>query len=193
MSKYWISALITVVVIIGGIFYLISSRSYPVAVVNFSSIGYASFKKDTAAATRYYAKALETYNKGQANLVNAPDVRREIEKAVLDRLIENNLIDKELRKIMKSSDIENIINNKIEQATAGVDISKEVETLYGLTIADFKENVLKPQARRDALEGRFILENKNMSDWLKEARTKARVLILIPNFSWNGEEVIVKK
>ncbi len=193
MNRKWIIFLIILIVIIAGIFYLISSRSYPVAVVNFSSIGYASFKKDTAAATQYYAKALETYNKGQANLVNAPDVQMEIEKAVLDRLIENSLIDKELRKIMKSSDIENIINNKIGQATEGVDISKEVETLYGLSIADFKENVLKPQARQDALEGRFILENKNMSDWLKEARSKAQVWILIPNFSWNGEEVVVKK
>lgn len=193
MNRKWIIFLIILVALIAGIFYLISSRSYPVAVVNFSSIGYASFKKDTAAATQYYAKALETYNKGQANLVNTPDVQMEIERAVLDRLIENSLIDKELRKIMKSSDIENIINNKIGQATEGVDISKEVETLYGLTIADFKENVLKPQARQDALEGRFILENKNMSDWLKEARSKAQVWILIPNFSWNGEEVVVKK
>lgn len=193
MNKKLIIFLSLVIVVIGGIFYLIASRSYPAALVNFSPVGYADFKKDTAAATQYYAKALETYNRGQATLVNAPDVKMEIERAVLDRLIENSLIEKELRKIMKSGDIENIINNKIEQAMSGVDVSKEVEALYGLSLTDFKENVLKPQARQDALEGRFILDNKNFSDWLKEARSKAQVLILIPNFSWNGEEVVVKK
>ncbi len=193
MSKRWIIILIILAAVIGGIFYLISSRSYPAVLVNFDFIGYAVFEKDTAAATHYYEKALETYNKQQADLLTSSEVKTEIERAVLDRLIESSLMEKELKKRMKNSDIETIVNNKIEQVTKGVDISKEVEALYGLSFADFKEYVLKPQARQEALEGRFILENKNFADWLKEARGKAQVVILLPNFSWNGVEVVVKK
>jgi len=36
------------------------------------------------------------------------------------------------------------------------------------------------------------LENKNFDDWLKNAKKQAKVVILLPGFSWNGEGVVTK-
>ena len=82
------------------------------------------------------------------------------------------------------------VDNKVQEVLKGKDVGKEIETLYGLSLDEFKERVLRPQAEREILVGRFFLENKSFDDWLKES--KAKIIILMPGLEWNGEKVVIK-
>ena len=183
-------------IFIAGIGYLIIARSYPITFVNWQPISLWSFKKDSATAIYYYQKALETYNKNQAGIIESSDVRQEIERAVLDKLIENALIHQELRKRLKSNELEKMVENKVEEIVKGKDIKEEVKTLYALSLNEFKERILKPQAEQEILAGRLLLENSlpaaGLDEWLKEAKPKAKVIILLPNFEWKDGQVIIK-
>ncbi len=184
------SVIVTVIVIV------IVVQSYPIALVNWQLISFQTFKKDSAAAIYYYKKAIETYSKNDIAVINSLEVKQEIERAVLDKLIENVLIHQELRKRLKNNELERMVENKIEETTKGKDIEKEVKTLYALSFDEFKERILKPQAEQEILASRLLLENNlpagGFDDWLKETKSKAKVIILLPNFEWKDGQVMMK-
>ena len=187
-KKKFIILILFVIVIVVVIF--ISTQSYPVAFVNWRPITLKSFKKDSSVAVHYYRKMLETYDRNQTPVLNSPEIQWEIERAVLEQLIKNSLIRQELKRQIKSGELAKIIDNKIQEALKGKDVGKEIETLYGLSLDEFKEIVLRPQIEKEILTGRFFLENKSFDDWLKES--KAKIIILMPGFEWNGEKVVIK-
>ena len=182
-----ISSVIVIVIVI-----IIVAQSYPIAFVNWQLISFQTFKKDSATAIYYYQKTLETYNKNDLAVIHSSEVKREIERAVLDKLIENILIHQELRKRLKNNELERMAENKIEEIIKGKDIEKKVKILYGLSLDEFKERILKPQARQEILASRLLLENKNFDEWLKDVKKQAKVDILLPGFEWNGEGVATK-
>lgn len=182
-----ISSVIVIVIVI-----VIMTQSCPIAFVNWRPIIFSSFKKDVSVAGNYYRKVLETYDKNQAAVMNSKEVKQEIERATLDKLVENILIERELKKRLKNNELEKMVNDKIGKAIKGKDIKKEVETLYGISLDEFKKRFLKPQAKREIFESRLTLENKNINDWLKEAKSKVKVIIFLPGFGWDGEGVIIK-
>ena len=182
-----ISSVIVIVIVI-----IIVAQSYPIAFVNWQLISFQTFKKDSATAIYYYQKTLETYNKNDLAVIHSSEVKQEIERAVLDKLIENILIHQELRKRLKNNELERMAENKIEEIIKGKDIEKKVKILYGLSLDEFKERILKPQARQEILASRLLLENKNFDEWLKDVKKQAKVDILLPGFEWNGEGVATK-
>ncbi len=191
MSKRRLFSLI-LVGIIGIISFLIITQSYPVALVNWRPISFQTFKKNSAAALYYYQKVSETYNLNNAVIIDSLGVKQEVERAVLDKLIENILIHQELKERFKNNEMKRMVENKIEEAIKGKNIEKEVKILYDLSLDEFKERLLKPQAEQEILAGRLLLENKNFDDWLKETKLKAKVIILLPNFEWKDGRVIIK-
>lgn len=199
MNKNKIIILILSVIIIVTVIVIIF-QFYPIVLVNWRPIIFSSFKKDVSGAGNYYRKALETYDKNQAAVMNSKEVNQEIERAVLDKLIEDNLIQRELEKRLKNNELEKMVNDKIEEAIRDKDIEKEVKALYGFSVDEFKERFLKPQARREIFEARFLLENFSTEsefvsggdNWLKEAKLKSKVIIFLPGFEWSGKGVILK-
>ncbi len=188
-----IGALI-VIVIIG----LVLTGFYPIAFVGIKPITWHNFKENSAAAYHYYKMTLQTYGGSQEDL-NKPENIQEINRAVLDKLIENEIIFKSLNSIPKANEI---VRNKIEQALKQAinpkdNIKEAVNTLYGLTVDEFTKLVLVPQARKEVLEGRLFLENSSNSngfdEWLKKAKKDVKVLILLNDFKWDGEKVVLKK
>jgi len=188
MNKKKFIILISFVIVIVIVIF-ISTQSYPVAFVNWRPITLKSFSKDFSVAVHYYQKMLETYDRNQTVVLDSSEIQREIERAVLEQLIKNSLIRQELKKQIKSGELEKMIDNKIQETLKDKDIQKEVETLYGLSLPEFKEMVLRPQIEKEILTGRFFLENKNFDDWLKES--KAKIIILMPGFEWKNSQVII--
>ncbi len=189
--KKKILLLITGLLII-GVIYIIISQSYPVVSVNWHLVSAKSFNNDFNTAIFYYQKAAETYNKSQATAIDSPQARQEIERAVLDKSVENILIINELEKRLKNSEIDQMVQNKINEVFNGQDIAKQVATIYNLSLNEFKERVLTPEALLEILQARFALENQNFDDWLKSAKKQAKVIILIPGFGWNGQGTVTK-
>ncbi len=194
MVKFWIFILTIAALIIGGI-YLILSRSYPAAIVNYQIIAVRDFYADYRASMTYYKNALDVYNEKDFAALESGEVKLEIQRAVLESLIEDILIDKELKSQIGFVELKKIVNRKIEESVGGQKIQEAVETLYGLSFEEFRERVLVPQAKREILEGRLFLQNPPVApdEFLRKLKSKARVLIFLPDFEWNGKEVIIKK
>jgi len=191
MTKRWFTMLI-LIGIAGGVGYLILSRSYPVVLVNGQTISAGDFRQYYSGAYKYYQNMLELYTKDTA-VLNAEETKKEIERAILGRLIEDKLIDEELNKIMSAADLDRIVEEKISKIDINNEkLNKGVGILYGFSVDEFKKRVLVPQAKGDILKDRIFLENGNFDEKLKELKRNAKVTILIPGFSWTGEDIAVK-
>lgn len=197
MSKKWIVVLAVCAVSAAGIWYLVSAGDYPALIVNSEPISYSEVSADLASVMHYYTAISNQGNNGGSADISAS--KPEIEKAVLDKLVEDVLVSQELSHRFNQSDIQNMVQAKISEALKGVNIEKGVQALYGLSLDDFRSELLEPQAKEEILQGRMILESHTSSsdggfaDWLNQERSNARVFILIPSFSWNGQQVIISK
>lgn len=183
--------IIALILTIGIGAYIIISHSYPVVLVGSQLISAGDFREHYSGAYKYYRNILELYAKDAA-VLNADETKKEIERAVLDGLIEDVLIDEELKKIMSAADLGRMVEEKISKIENGEKISKEASVLYGFSADDFKKRVVIPQAKSDILGNRIFLENGNFEEKLKELKRNAKVVILIPGFSWIGEGVVLR-
>ena len=183
--------IILIILIIGIICWLIFSGNYPVVIINWRIITMKNFNEDFTASLNYYEKTQKVYG-GDSQLLRSEEVKNEIKRALLTSLIEDVLIDGELRKEVKSADLERMVNNKIDNIKQDENTKKAAEILYGFSYEIFEEKVLAPMAKKEILGGRLYLNSKNIDDYLKEVRKKAKIIILLPGFDWNGKEVIIR-
>lgn len=175
---------------VGG--WLIFSGNYPVVMIDWKIITMKNFNEAYAASLNYYEQTQKVYG-GDSQLLQSEEVKNEIKKALLTSLIEDVLIDKELKKEIKSDDLKRLVNDKIGNIKRGENAEKAAEILYGFSYDIFKEKVLEPMTKREILEGRLYLNNKDAEEYLKEIKAKAKIIILLPGFNWSGKEVIIKK
>lgn len=188
-AKNTIFFLLTAAIVIGVVYFVVT-KSYAAAFVNFNAISVESFENDFEAAFVYYEKALKTYNQGDAAVIESEEVKKEIQRAVLEKLIGNSIVHRELLARMSKKELESVIENKIGKIEEkSREIEEGIKNLYGFSLEDFKSRVLTPMAEQEILEGRLFLENKNFDEWLKEEKVKARVIILISGFKWEDGQV----
>ena len=185
-NHYFIILLSILFLGLGG-YYLVHFGYYPVAFVNSKMILARSMNNDFVAAYQYYGNVLGA----QGTDVKSEGFKRELHRQLLNRAIDNILIGGGLETIV-GNDLAQLVENKLSAPNLkSKELADSVESLYGLSLPEFRELVLVPQAEREILEGRLTLQKKELSDWLTEARGLARVWILLPNLSWNGKEVVV--
>lgn len=185
-NKYFIILLSILFLGLGG-YYLVHFGYYPVVFVNAKMILARSLHSDFVAAYQYYGNVLGA----QGTDVKSEGFKRELHRQLLNRAIDNILIDGGLKTIV-GNDLAQLVEKKLSAPNlSSPELAESVQSLYGLTLPEFRDLVLVPQAEREILEGRLTLEKKEISTWLSEARGLARVLILLPNLSWNGKEVII--
>ena len=177
-QKQIIILIITIIIVI--VAYLILSGFYPVALVNFNSISAHEWEANLTAAYAYYQK---TSNNSLSNAA-----QKKIQRVILCKLIREEIIHQELTNRVKNSELAAIIDNKVKNFTADSQTPELVKNFYGLSMERF-DKLLIPVAEEEILGGRLFIENKNLSEWLKENRKKARLIILLPDFSWDGEKV----
>jgi hypothetical protein len=156
-------------------YYVIRLGHYPLAIVNGDIVSASHFNEEFAAAYRYYSLSL----RGEKNVdLRGREFVREIRRATLNDLLEKALISQELESRV-GGELSRLVESKL--AAQKIDrrsIEESAKVLYGLTLADFTQLVLVPQAEREILEGRLFLENKksrfagNFSGSVKRNRQK---------------------
>lgn len=169
-----------IAIVIVAIAYLILSGFYPIALVNFNSIPAYKWEANLTAAYTYYQK---TSNNSLTN-----KTQREIQRVILDKLIKEQIVHQELKNMVKNSKLSAIIDNKIKNFTADSQTPELIKSFYGMSMGEFNK-LLIPVAEEEILEGRLFIENKKLSEWLKAKKSEANLIILLPDFSWDGEEV----
>jgi hypothetical protein len=173
------------------------SQAYPAALVDWRPVSLDSFNRESAAAMHYYKKAVEVYGSGSLP-VETEDFKNEIRRAVLDKLVEDKIVEAALAERLEKKDIKNLVEKKIAEisVSAGEGIEEKVMTIYGISMADFKKEILEPQARMEILESRFLLESDPDSDfnnWLDSLKANSKVSVLIPGFSWKDNKVALSE
>ncbi len=180
--------IIFVLLIVLGIavLFLISAGYYPVAMVNGQIISARTFLKNYEAASLYYGNAVKTYRPILESSSSLTTVQ--LQMSILDQLIENALIDVEVKKEL-GADFEYLLSNKMNSLTTDQELPRAVKTIYGLDMEEFKSEILAPQAEREILMGRLFLRGEKIDNWLANAKKNSSVRIFSSRLYWGGEEV----
>lgn len=165
-------------------YYFVHTDNYPTAYVNGRLIFKKEFTAYYNAALVYYQNALRATPEGLEQ-ANTSDFLEEVRRAALDKLVENVLIYKELKRQIGGS-LASLIDQKIPE------FNEAVAGIYGLTPAQFKNLVLVPQAQREILESKFN-GNDSIDDWLAKAKKSAKVLVFSATLKWSGERIEARK
>lgn len=183
MKQYHFFAIFLLIMAAGlGIFVVANQGLYPVAIVDYSFITAKTWSKHFDAASQYYTLYLNVKNLSS-------EAAQEIKRATLDKLIENVLVYKSLREIAGPGS-EILVADRMQKLNLERDELREATSmLYGITFEEFKQLALLPEARREILESRLLAENRNFNEWLVEIKANASVILLTPQFSWNGKRV----
>ena len=189
-KKSFILIVLFIILLIFGA--VIWKKSYPIILVGSNIITAKNFNEDFSASLNYYEQNQKIYG-GDSQLLQSKEIRDEIKRALLTSLIEDILINKELRKEVKSEDLARLVINKIGDIKQGENAEKAAKILYGFSYDIFKKKILEPMAKKEILEGRLYLNDKNIDEYLEKIKSKTKIIILLPEFDWNGKEVIMKK
>ena len=203
MTNYKLYIVFFVIIGLGtAAIYFVSAGYYPIAIVSGDIITANTFMSNYETASAYYMNFLKTYGSinspqetSTQNVVGSLTPQTltpsQIQKSVLAGLIENILIEKGARKEM-GKELDRLVGEKVSQAVEIPEIEKAVRTIYGLSLDDFKRDILVPQAERDILTGSLFLKGQRIEDWLTAEKKSVSVVILSGKFYWNGEDVVSK-
>ena len=196
------------VALITAAVYYVSIGYYPIATVNGSFITEKTFSENYNTASFYYRNILKAYAATSTDSMNSfgnglpqngtssstPKILTpaEIQQSVLSGLVENILIENGARKEI-GEELDRLVTEKVNQAAGTPGTGKAVGAIYGLSLADFKKEILVPQAERDILTGSLFLKGQKIEDWLIAEKKASKVMIFSGKFYWNGEDVAIKR
>lgn len=177
------------VLLLGG---AVMAGRYPILIVNGTMITAARFEKNYRAASIYYENMKKSTADNASATVKIRDLSpTDLEVGVLNQMVVATLVaDGAKREV--GSGLTAMVAEKIGKYVSDPKIGQSITTLYGMSIADFRDEVLVPQAERDILVGRLYLRNADADAWLADARKSASVRIFSPKFRWDGEKVVAQ-
>ena len=184
-NKKTIAVGVLAVVFLGGLL-LVSADYYPVALVNSSTIGARRFWRNFRAASVYHGNLQKVYGADEKPLDD-----KAIQAGVLQELIERELVSAGA-KVEAGSDMDYLVGRKLTKYDKNSGLQQAAGVVYGLSYADFRSDVLIPQAEEDVLAGRLYLRGEKLEDWLQDARRRASVVIFARGFAWDGEKVVLR-
>ena len=158
-------------------FILASLDLFPVAFTSKWLITAKQLNKIANSSLIYYQKTLSVY----ASSVPITDInfQKEIKRAALDKLIEDKIINEILVKKFGAEKLNKMIDDELAGLLINDEIAKASQILYNLSLKDFKNLVLTPEAKRG------ILKEQGID--LYEIKKSHRPIILTPGFYWQDE------
>lgn len=129
---------------------------YPIANWGKSFITENKLKNQLASARMFYENQ-DFSDMGMRVDFDTEDGKKRLkikEKNILNKLIENQLIENEAKKRglkIKSEDISQAVSRKMQEYGSEEYLRDNMARLYGWTIADFQENIVKPDMYKEKL------------------------------------------
>ncbi|HEY4523355.1 MAG TPA: hypothetical protein VJK04_00585 [Candidatus Paceibacterota bacterium] len=165
---------------------IVSRGHFPIMFVNGKMVTERAYEQSILAVVNYYMAAGKTYQR--LNIEDVLNNKDEVRKLALEQLVENAIINQELRKRLGSS-LETVVQQKLVDVKKNQDFSKAASAIYGLKFEDFVNLFMRPIAERELLDGKLLLEKSDVDTWLKNAKASARVTMLISNYFWSDGSV----
>lgn len=155
----------------------LNSDFYPVAFTSKWLIVSGQYDKIVASSLFYYQKTLSVY--ATSTSILDANFKKEIKRAVLDKMIEDKIIEEILVKKLGAEELKKSVNEKLAKLSLNGEIANASQILYNLSLNDFKNLVLAPEAKREILKERGID--------LLEIKKSQHPTILILGFYWQNE------
>lgn len=184
MKKNRLVGFLFTIVVIGAIFWGITQRAYPVAIVNGAFVSARSFADASVAAENYYRKMLAVYGGVEAP---ADEFASMVRRTALQSLIEDSLVYDELKELYEEEPLRLAVNRRVGEAFASAPaISEAVEGMFGLPLSQVSEIIFAPQARAEIL--RTDMGDEAFDVWLQKELQDAEVEITLNDLQWaNGQ------
>ncbi len=139
----------------------------PAATVNGNTISYADYLDDLSTVRRFFAK-----QQTQAPGSGTPPTEQELRKGVLDRLVATEVLKEEAARFnvtVKQDEIDAEYKKFLDQDKT-TDAAAQILDLYGWTVDQFKNKVMRPYVMQQKLTEVFAKDEKMN----KEAEDKAK-------------------
>jgi|GEM_PF-1750790 len=186
-NKLAIGFAFTVVAVI-ALFYGINAKVYPVATVNNSFISTRSFQLAASAAQAYYGAIglpAQVASTTQAQFIS------QMRMVALQALIEDRLVTARLEELFEPSDLAAAMTERTSAALASSSeqTTVAVKELFGLSLDEFQEIILAPQARIELLQSELVNSGTDYDSWLEVELSQAQVSIVVSDLVWEGSRV----
>src|SRR3989338_2022723 len=155
---------------------------YPVAAVDGSPILSGTWKKAQVAAKKF------VMSQNKAGPEDYTPVLADIKRNTLTFLIEDAILRKEGEKLIRGFDRLSRAR-MLEAIQGGGGLASAAKLIYGLTLPEFQDLVLLPQARRDTAREILAERQVDFEKWFAEAKKSKKVKLYFVPFIWDGEAV----
>lgn len=164
---------------------------FPVALVEREVIWYHDFSTTANAVTRY--ENVRRTAAGQPAL--SASETSEVRKGVLENAIATRILEAYMRSQhsydMYAQSARDIVSTALKSANAAL-LPKATDKLYGLSVEDFQQKILFPQALQDALRGGVEKDGKNFADVVSVELRKPTVRTFIVSWRWQDGHLVNK-
>jgi hypothetical protein len=163
---------------------------YPVALVGNSPVWARTWGKAQEAAKNFVIVQNHSAAGGSVLDFDAPQnasLLKELKFNTLTFLIEDKILQQEGEKLMHG--FNRLSRDRIREATQGKDLQNAAKLIYGLTLREFQDLVLLPQARRDTATEILAEQSLDFDQWFAEVKKSQRVRLLFVPFTWDGKPV----
>ncbi|OGI31201.1 MAG: hypothetical protein A3G09_02470 [Candidatus Moranbacteria bacterium RIFCSPLOWO2_12_FULL_48_12] len=160
-----------------------SALPYPIAIVSYKGgITYRTLSQNMASVRRFY----EAQDFGKIGLrvdfstAEGQQRFKVREKEVLNKMIEDEAIErlaKERGIQVSQNEAAQGVSRKLEEYGSGEEVKKDLERLYGWTLADFEEKVVMPSLYQEKLQASFAKEVDAASKALEKIRLAQDALL----------------
>jgi len=190
---YAVAIVIVALIIIGGIsIYGFSADGkiarvfkkyvpYPVVIINYSKVITTGELNENLSSVRSFYEKQDFSKVGMRVDFSTEDGKKRLgirEKELFNKMIEDKAIEILARKNgikIASEAVDQSVNRKLEEYGTRENVEKSLADLYGWTLDDFKEKVVKPSMYREELEKLILSQNENeFATQAKEKIEKAK-------------------
>lgn len=186
MTKKYYAIFLAIILTGTTLYYFVAQGYFPVVIVNGHMISEKEYEQSLKGVVNYYLAVGKTYK--DINIESVLNNKSDVKKLAFEQVIENTIIAAELKRRLGSG-LEPIVQQKLGTVKKTEDLSKAAAALYGMNINDFAALYLRPVAERELLDGKLLLEKSDITTWLKTAKLKANVKMLVLGYSWQNGEV----
>lgn len=172
------------VVVIGGVCYW--GGWYPLLYVDGTPIWAYQYRTSVKLTHNFYSTMAQ-----KMNVESIQDA--ELEKVVLDGLVDDVLITHELRTQMSSDEISQKTNAQVNSMISSGDGRTQMLSLTQVSESDSRTYLLNYIARGQVLSDLFTLQQKEIIPWLMEQRNQAHISFVGMSGTWSGEKGYEKK
>lgn len=181
--------LVFILGVAGGILLiLVMTGLYPVALVDGSPIFQRTWKKAQNAAKTFTNAQAQSSRADPIDFTSSEnqELLLDVMRGTLTSLIEDSAIRQKGDEVVDGLGV--LSRERVADALRQVkDPAAAAKLVYGLSLDDFRELVLLPQARRDVLKEVLKEGGQDFDSWLRDVKGSLTVRLFFVPFRWDGE------